>query len=45
MAHAVNFLLAALEEELRKRLMPRRLWPPKFPDWFYAVIVCGDAER
>lgn len=32
MAHAVNFLLAALEEIFRKRLMPRRLWPPKFPD-------------
>lgn len=32
MAHAVNFLLAALEEVFRKQLMPRRLWPPKFPD-------------
>jgi len=32
MAHAVNFLLAALEEVFRKWLMPCRLWPPKFPD-------------
>lgn len=31
-AHAVNFLLAALEEIFRKWLMPCRLWPPKFPD-------------